>query len=233
MGKSPESPEARRQVAAIKVHQWLAGWEKIYFSPKVHRSKPEPHFYIFSLPAAELRALCGISRRDASVVGDRALDLGIQRRHERERSEEIAQFVGYGFPWSTLSEAKRKTQEFHDLRKPGWLPTAIVINILRPSDERNPGVKVSRQDVVKISEANGASFVSLPYETWSPTWEPKIIPPFEVIDGQHRLWSFSKSDDPSFELPVVAFHGLDISWQAYLFWTINIKPKRINWRLQQ
>jgi hypothetical protein len=26
----------------------------------------------------------------------------------------------------------------------------------------------------------------------------------------------------------VAFHGLDISWQAYLFWTINIKPKRIN-----
>src|SRR5262249_34574149 len=29
-------------------------------------------------------------------------------------------------------------------------------------------------------------------------------------------------------LPVVAFHGLDISWQAYLFWTINIKPKRIN-----
>jgi hypothetical protein len=49
-----------------------------------------------------------------------------------------------------------------------------------------------------------------------------------VIDGQHRLWSFSNNDDPAFELPVVAFHGLDISWQAYLFWTINIKPKRIN-----
>ena len=26
----------------------------------------------------------------------------------------------------------------------------------------------------------------------------------------------------------MAFVGLDISWQAYLFWTINIKPKRIN-----
>jgi hypothetical protein len=26
----------------------------------------------------------------------------------------------------------------------------------------------------------------------------------------------------------VAFFGLDISWQAYLFYTINIKPKRIN-----
>jgi hypothetical protein len=42
------------------------------------------------------------------------------------------------------------------------------------------------------------------------------------------LWSFSRNSDSDFELPIVAFHGLDISWQAYLFWTINIKPKRIN-----
>jgi hypothetical protein len=63
---------------------------------------------------------------------------------------------------------------------------------------------------------------------WAPSWQPRILPPFEVIDGQHRLWAFNRNDDPTFELPVVAFHGLDISWQAYLFWTINIKPKRIN-----
>ena len=51
----------------------------------------------------------------------------------------------------------------------------------------------------------------------------------EVIDGQHRLWAFEGARlDGNFQLPVVAFHGLDISWQAYLFWTINIKPKRIN-----
>ena len=31
-----------------------------------------------------------------------------------------------------------------------------------------------------------------------------------------------------FELPVVAFVGLDLSWQAYLFYTVNIKPKKIN-----
>ena len=30
-----------------------------------------------------------------------------------------------------------------------------------------------------------------------------------------------------FELPVVLFEDLDVSWQAYLFWTINISPKRI------
>jgi DGQHR domain-containing protein len=68
----------------------------------------------------------------------------------------------------------------------------------------------------------------MPYSVWSKSWRPSSIPPLEVIDGQHRLWAFESEADTRFELPVVAFHGLDISWQAYLFWTINIKPKRIN-----
>jgi DGQHR domain-containing protein len=228
VSKAPGQRGGRRQVAAIKVHQWLDGWDRITFSASAHRAKPQPHFYIFSLPAVELRALCGISRRDASKVGDRSLDLGIQRRHEPERSEEIAQFVDYGFPWSTLSEAKRKSDEFNDLRKPGWLPTSIVINILKPSDERNLRGKVSKDDAVEVKDTGAGSLLSLPYTEWDSLWTPKILPPFEVIDGQHRLWAFNRDDDPSFELPVVAFHGLDISWQAYLFWTINIKPKRIN-----
>ena len=53
--------------------------------------------------------------------------------------------------------------------------------------------------------------------------------PLEIIDGQHRLLAFDKDEleNESFELPVVLFVDLDISWQAYLFWTINITPKRI------
>ena len=71
--------------------------------------------------------------------------------------------------------------------------------------------------------------LELPYEAWDKGWTPKANAPFEIIDGQHRLWAFDDADTlDSFELPVVAFVGLDISWQAYLFWTINIKPKRIN-----
>jgi hypothetical protein len=58
---------------------------------------------------------------------------------------------------------------------------------------------------------------------------PRGIPPIEVIDGQHRLWAVDTLDlADDFQLPVVAFVGLDVSWKAYLFWTINIKPKRIN-----
>jgi DGQHR domain-containing protein len=209
------------------VHQWLAGWEKIEFVPKAHRRKPEPNFLVFSLPAVELRSLCGISRRQTTNVKSRSADLGIQRQHDRERSEEIAQFVAYGYPWSTLSEAKRTSQQFFDLRKPGWLPTAIVVNILTASEERN-SAKVSEGDLIAVESRGGIAELVLPYEKWSRDWRPSPVPPMEVIDGQHRLWAFESDSDASFELPVVAFHGLDISWQAYLFWTINIKPKRIN-----
>jgi DGQHR domain-containing protein len=219
----------RRRLPALKVRQWIDGWANVDFDPSEHRKRPEPHFYIFSLPAQELRRLTGIARREAKDAAPRTADLGIQRAHDPERSDEIARFVEFGYPWSTLSKARRKSEEFNDLRKPGWLPTAIVINILTAVDRRQ-GVGVSERDLVEIDDASsGVSHVSLPYQKWSNSWWPDSLPPFEVIDGQHRLWSFGSSSLLSeFEVPVVAFHGLDISWQAYLFWTINIKPKRIN-----
>ena len=71
---------------------------------------------IFSIPAAELRKLCGIHRRTADLNVDRDDNLGIQRQHDEERSEEISRFVKFGFPWSTISEAKRSTDEYDDLR---------------------------------------------------------------------------------------------------------------------
>lgn len=223
MAKSKEN----RHVHAIKVHQWLKGWDDVDFDSSPHRRKPEPHFYMFSLPAVELRNLCGITRRQSSGVTPRADDLGIQRQHEPGRSNEIGQFVKYGYPWSTLSKSKRESSEFNDLRKPGWLPTAIVINILDSKDKRR-GKSITPGDAVVVEENESSCSIKLPYQKWSNKWRPTTLPPFEVIDGQHRLWAFEKNSDSSFELPVIAFFGLDISWQAYLFWTINIKPKRIN-----
>jgi hypothetical protein len=196
-----------RTVPALQVRQWLAAWQKIEFSSKAHRRKPEPQFFLFSLPAVELRSLCGISRRQASNVTPRAADLGIQREHDPDRSEEIAQFVEFGYPWSTLSSSKRRSNEFNDLRKPGWLPTAIVVNILGKGDERS-SEKVSADDLVTL-EANEPTFLlKLPYAKWSKDWQPSSLPPIEVIDGQHRLWAFGGGSDPHFEVPVVAFRML-------------------------
>lgn len=218
-----------KEITALQVNQWLADWDKVPFDKKSFRAKPNPYFYIFSLSAAQLRALSGIYRRTRTHGKSSSQSLGIQRRHDKARSNEISKFIQYGFPWSELSQAKRDSGEYNDLQKPGWLPTAIVVNILKEKDCRN-GASVHKDDLITITEdSNGHTKIVLPSSYNGPSWEPKARPPIEVIDGQHRLWAFDEDHiDLGFELPVVAFYGLDISWQAYLFWTINIKPKRIN-----
>lgn len=228
MPTKPTKIPARQEIAALKVHQWLPAWDAVGFDPAKRRRRPAEHFYLFSLPAASLKALCGIHRRSASSTAVRADDTGIQRRHEPDRSAEIGRFIQYGFPWSNLSDQQQQSDEFNDLRKPGWLPTAVVLNILLPKEKRM-GHSMADDDTLTLKELdNGQATIVLP-KGFGKNWHPKDLHPAEVIDGQHRLWAFDDSFEAStFELPVVAFYGLDISWQAYQFWTINIKPKRIN-----
>jgi hypothetical protein len=219
---------ARTAVPALRVRQWLPEWDAVGFDAGRHRRRPEPCFYAFALPAAVLKRLTGVHKREARLGEPRTEELSTQRLHQPERSREIGEFVRFGFPWSELSPRQR-ADEHADLRKPGWLPTAILLNILRAGEVRN-GRRVHPGDLVRVEPGDGArATVHLPAA--GAAWEPAAggLHPFEVIDGQHRLWAFEARDTPdSFELPVVAFHGLDRSWQAYLFWSINIKPKRIN-----
>lgn len=218
----------RRDYSALVVKQWPAEWDAVDFNPQEHRRKPDPFFFVLAMPARTLRRLTGIYRRSTQDGLPRAEDLGVQRRHDKGRSDEIAQFVKYGYPWSDLSALKRRENQFADLRKPGWLPTAIVVNLVKPGDHRGGGTMSATDAVVvqRDSESDIAR-IRLP-EAYREKWDPRVKP-IEVIDGQHRLWSFAESgSDDDFDLPVVAFQGLDVSWQAYLFWTINIKPKRIN-----
>ncbi len=219
----------RKEVSALKVYQWLEEWDKIQFIDDEFRRKPEPFFYIFKMAASELKALAGIQKRTTQGGLKRSSDLGIQRLHDPKRSLVISEFVKYGYPWSELSDSKRNSGNFEDLRKPGWLPTSIVVNIVNP-DFTRPGQMVSESDRLIIKDEK-EDFVKilLPDGFSGRKWRPSSEYPIEVIDGQHRLWAFENDDFAGdFELPVVAFYGLDISWQAYLFWTINIKPVRIN-----
>jgi DGQHR domain-containing protein len=224
LAKSSSGPVS---LPALQVHQWLKAWDRFKYGPDEHRRKPQPYFYLFSMRASDLRQLSGVNRRDRSLNAKD--DLGIQRRHEASRSEEIARYVESGFPFSVLSEVRREQPHNDILRKPGWLPTAIVVNVLGRNDLRR-GRRVATRDLVAFRHANGRAEVLLPQSFGTgKTWSPSGHPPIEVIDGQHRLFAFDVGGDAEdFELPVVAFHGLDLSWQAYLFWTINIKPKKIN-----
>ncbi|MEE6387914.1 DGQHR domain-containing protein [Microbacterium paraoxydans] len=225
MSTSPSS------FSALVVRQWLTDWEDVNFNGESHQAKPNENFLVTSMPASVLRRLSNTYRREAAA-GARSSDTGIQRKHDPVRSDEISRYVREGYPLSTLSAAKRRVADAN-LRKPGWLPTAVVVNILDPQQPR-AGRAVAARDALQVPDTDswsrgGIVELALP-KSWSDDgWEPADAHPIEIIDGQHRLWSFDGDDsDADFDLPVVAFFGLDISWQAYLFWTINIKPKKIN-----
>ena len=215
----------REKINAIKVKQWLPEWDEVCFDNENFRRKPRSEFYIFSISAKKLKALSDIRRRKENIE-DGKIDTGIQRKHDAARSDEISRFIRIGYPCSEMSPGQLTNEVSQSLRKPGWLPTSIVVNIVGKEDKRN-GKNVSAQDLIFIEEYSGQVFLNLP-ENFSESWTPEMLAPMEVIDGQHRLWAFDENIDDDFELPVVAFWELDISWQAYLFWSINIKPKKIN-----
>jgi len=222
-----KAKKAYPEITALRVRQWLPQWDQIKFDADSFQSKPDPFFYMCSIKARDLKALTGVYRRSTKGGLARSKDPNVQRWHEEERSRTIRQYVEYGFPWCEMSDAKRELPGAKGLQKPGWLPTAIIINILKPGSVRNEKI-ISEDDTVAIVETGSDIRLRLPKGFEEETWEPKNIFPLEIIDGQHRLWAFEdfKSDD--FELPVIAFHGLDRSWQAYLFWSVNITPKKIN-----
>lgn len=223
------------RIPALRVNQWLREWDAYRFNEDDRQRKPDPHFYLSSIHAPILRRLSNVPRRGISsgsgrqeASGPRSEDIGIQRAYEVDRTDRIKAFVRAGYPWATLRRAEQ--DNFPNLKKPGWLATALVLNVVKATTVREE-VSPDPRDLVLIEQTgpNTAEIV-LPDGADSPGWEPcGQIRPLEVIDGQHRLLAFDDdaTDEEAFELPVVLFEDLDISWQAYLFWTINISPKRI------
>ncbi len=219
---------APKTIPALRVRQWLAEWDKVRFDAKQLQSRPEPQFYLLSMDARDLKALTGVYRRSVKGGTARASDPNVQRFHDEERSEVIREFVRYGYPWCEMGEANRHLPDADELRKPGWIPTAILVNILAPDAVRN-GVAIKPKDCVTLEDSGPLTNLRLPPSYNGHAWAPQAVFPLEVIDGQHRLWAFDNfSPSQQFDLPVVAFYDLDRAWQAYLFWSVNITPKKIN-----
>ena len=211
------------------MRQWLPLWDDVPHLGDPLRRKPEPYIYVGSMPASTLKQLSGVFERLTTERQAGGSDLGIQRRHEKSRSAEIRRFVKYGFPLSTLNAGDSGTDLFGELQMPGWLPTSIIANIKTAEDLQVLRV-VDPQDQCTISQvAEGSWQLELPMSFTGSDWQPKASRPIEIIDGQHRLFAFEDvTESEDYELPIVLFHGLDLAWQAYLFYVINIKPKKIN-----
>ena len=217
-----------KEIPMIKMNQWLNEWDDVIYSEQDLRRKPQPRAYLFSIDARVLKKLSDVHRRKPDKP--RYEDRHVQRNLNESRVDEINSYIEGGFPWSTLSVNERMTFENQRLKMPGFLPTAIIANIIGPNEKRNNQI-IDKNDLLTIEEKDKGTFATLkiPENVFSDDWEPELKP-IEIIDGQHRLWAFDENEPLSgnFELPVVAYYNLDRSWQAYLFYTINIKPVKIN-----
>jgi hypothetical protein len=78
-----------RKIPALRYKQWLPRWNEYEYDEEAHRLKPEPYQYVFSMKAAELRALSDVYRRRRE--GDDAE--GIQRGRDKKRTERIQRYV--------------------------------------------------------------------------------------------------------------------------------------------
>ncbi|MCT1524147.1 DGQHR domain-containing protein [Sphingobacterium hotanense] len=214
------------KIPAIKVKQWLPIWNEVVFDEAENRRKPEEYFLMFTIKAGLLKKLSKVYSRKADE--NRDIEIGVQRKHDPDRSKEIERYVKLGYPLSDYSRTDAVKEDLNDLRMPGWLPTAIVANVIAVGEQRGKKILKS-EDAITLTDENGLITLNIPEISKNLDWNPDV-PPIEIIDGQHRLWAFDP-DNPiadDFEFPVVAFFNLDITWQAYLFYTINVKPKKIN-----
>ena len=166
------------RIPAIRIKQWLDEWDRFEFDDSLLQRKPKPHFYVCSMSAPLLRRLSGVRRREAE--GPRAEDLGIQRGHDASRSVKISRFIKAGYPWASLNTHQQK--RFPNLRKPGWLPTAIVANLVSETTERF-GMTVDPHDLITIEQGEGQmAHLVLPEGSSTASWSPKhnCLDPIEI-----------------------------------------------------
>ena len=218
-----------KKYSLLRVHQWLKPWDEGKYTGGDEK-KPRPLFYMGSMPISELRAIAGIGRR---LIPDRRKSgsvSGYQRAHDATRSESIARYIQYGYP---LSTQKGLDPSVHaELIHPGWLPTSIIVNVVGPNESRRRGgrtLTLSEAHAIKIRRDSSSNAVLI-VPDFADFDSSKNLEPLEIIDGQHRILAVDEDTrlDGDFEVPVIFFDQLSPNWQAYLFWVINVEPKKIN-----
>jgi DGQHR domain-containing protein len=209
----------------FKIKQWLTKWDEVDYDLPM-RKKPEDHFYMFKMDIRLLKRISDVHRRKTTKA--RSEENNVQRTLKEDRTIEIKNYVNQGFPLSTASDKDRLDESNSVLKMPGFLPTAILVNIIGPGQRRGNS-EIQSKDLIKIEESSEGTNIIIPEEAFVSSWNPELKP-IEVIDGQHRLWAFDETEtfDGDFEVPVIAYYNLDRAWQAYMFYVINIKPKKIN-----
>lgn len=223
---------SQRKIPLLKVPQWLQSWGDGGWHADDGLEEPPHHFYVGAMPLRTLHALSDVRRRDVEARRRAHPQPGYQRAHDDKRSRDIARYIQYGYPLS--SQGTLDPEEHRHLIHPGWLPGAVLVNLIPEGATRARGGKdlaLLPEHAARIMEDAGGAFLILPEASdGNKRISEEALAPFEVIDGQHRLFAIAEGFDPGdgYCVPVVFFDNLSPAWQAYLFWVINVEPKKIN-----
>ena len=169
--------------------------------------QPLGEFYLTALPADLLLKVC-FSHRHVRYEADdtgRVQDTGHQRRLDRKRLKDIAEYL--------------QTQ---DAALPGTIILAANCTqdgeILDPEDE----VAAIKRWSIQPKEGQDRDVVTVHIPT-----EEKLA---AVVDGQHRLWGFENVPNElrKISLPCAIFLDLPTPQQASIFATINFNQKPVS-----
>ena len=214
-------------IPLTRVNQWLSSWEGFN---RNELGEAPAYFYIASMSLLKLRQLAGVYERTKQVRKIASKGVGYQRALNTSRTKTIGRYIEHGYPLS--AEPKLDVSDNAALVHPGWLPTPILINVLGKDDIRwkgNDKVSVDPDCLISVVEYSGQEFMSIPERSFEMV-NNESLRPIEIIDGQHRVFAIDSINDfpDTYQVPIVVFFGLSQSWQAYLFWVINVEPKKIN-----
>lgn len=222
---------ARKKYIALEIKQWLSTWNEAEWNEEM--PKPPESFFVTSMDIRTLRALSGVPRRRIDARKKKEWVPGYQRALDNDRTKEINKYLKYGYPLS--SSGTLNPDENKNLIKPGWLPNGVLANII-PAEKgerfrAGKDVKLPKSlEVTLEPRKDGTYEIDVPDLDEPVDIDQDTLFPFEIIDGQHRLFSIDSEGLPEghYDVPLIVFYGLEPSWQAYLFWMINVAPKRIN-----
>jgi len=101
------------------------------------------------------------------------------------------------------------------IEKGGYFPNSIIVNIFTKSDKE---LKFEEAEKIEHDSCTNYGILHLPQTSRSAF----------IIDGQHRLYGYSKTKSQSnHTIPVVAFHNMKDEEQAKIFVKINQTQKAV------
>lgn len=160
------------------------------------------------VPAIKGKMASGYTFYSFSIEPEFLLKIGyILRRTETNKEASMA--------YQRLVKKSRLNQIARYINKGGYFPNSIIINI-----------KTKGKKDLKFDQAEKLPHDS--YTNYGILHLPQTYRGAFIIDGQHRLYGYSKTKSESHHtIPVVAFHNMEDKEQAQIFVKINHEQKSV------